>query len=459
MAMETLKTEMLRIEMPLDIFTYPDVPLPEVWTVEQKFDTPALTPEQIEAQTRRAVAALAADPRLKPGTTVAVGAGSRGVDNLMPVVRAVIEELKRIGCQPFLIPAMGSHGGATAEGQASLLLDYGLTPENVGAEIRATMDVRQIGILEGENAGEYADQPIFMDEFACAADAILLINRIKAHTDFSGELESGIGKMSVIGLGKRHGAESVHRHGATGLRDLIPKIARFVASQTQLVGGIGLIENELGHTCEIHALPAASIAQEPEKELLRRARKLSPRLPFQEIDVLVIDEMGKNISGAGMDTHVIGRGVMPSIPEASWGGPNVRIIAVLDLTAPSHGNATALGLADLTTRRLVEKIDFAATFINYRTSGEGGILRGRLPLILPTGEDCVRTAIATCGRGSHDAVRFARIRNTADTQYLEISAALLAEARAHAELSVSGNPHPLDLCQSVRPGTNALIAN
>ena len=431
------------IDLPLDIFTYPDVPLPMVWTVEQKFNTPALTPEQVEAQTRQAVTALANDPRLRPGASVAVGAGSRGVHNLQPVIRAVIAELKRIGCEPFLIPAMGSHGGATAEGQASVLLDYGLTPEAVGAEIRATMEVKQIGVLGGGDAGIYAGHPIFMDANARAADAILLVNRIKSHTDFSGELESGIGKMSVIGLGKRHGAEGIHRYGATGLRDLLPKIARQIAATTPLVGGIALIENELGKTCEIHALPAASIAREPEKALLRRAKEISPRLPFQEIDVLIIDEMGKNISGAGMDTRVIGRGMMPSIAEETWGGPNIRLIAVLDLTAPSHGNATALGLADFTTKQLIEKVDWQATFINYRTSGEGSALRGRLPIILPTGADCVRTAYATCGRGSHADVRFVRIRNTEDTQFLEISAALLAEARAHPELTVTETGHPL----------------
>ncbi len=435
----------MRLDLPIDIFTYPDVPLPRVWTVEQHFKTPALNPEQVEAQARQAVAALASDPRLKPGASVAVGAGSRGVHNLQPVVRAVIVELKSRGCLPFLIPAMGSHGGATPEGQASVLRDYGLTPEAVGTEIRATMEVKQIGVLDGDDAGIYAGHPIFMDCHAAAADAILLINRIKAHTDFSGELESGIGKMSVIGLGKRHGAEAIHRHGATGLRDLIPKVARQIAATSQLVGGIGLIENELGKTCEIHPLPAAAIAREPEKALLRRAKDLMPRLPFTEIDVLLIDEMGKNISGAGMDTRVIGRGMMPSIAEETWGGPNIRLIAVLDLTAASHGNATALGLADFTTKNLIEKVDWEATFINYRTSGEGAALRGRLPIILPTGADCVRTTYATCGRGAYEEVRFVRIRNTEDTQFLEISTALLQEARANPNLTVAPDAHELKI--------------
>jgi hypothetical protein len=256
--------------------------------------------------------------------------------------------------------------------------------------------------------------------------------------------------MSVIGLGKRHGAESIHRYGAQGLRELIPRVARFQAAHLPLLGGVALLENELGRTCELHALPAHDVGREAEATLTRRARSLAPRLPFDQIDVLIINEMGKNISGAGMDTHVLGRGFMPSIPEATWGGPDIRVVAVLDLTDASHGNATALGLADLTTERLIRKVDFNATMINLRTSGEGGLLRGRLPIVLPTGEDCVRTAMAACGRGSTAQVRLARIRNTADTQYLEVSASLLDEARNNAALSVGEQSHPLDLDRPVR---------
>jgi hypothetical protein len=437
------------IDLDIDTFTYPDVPLPQVWTVEQKFDTPALTGTEIEAQTRAAVRALLSTRDLRLGAAVAVGVGSRGLDNLVAIVRAAVSELRVLGMQPFIVPAMGSHGGATAEGQIEVLHGYGITPEAVGAEIRATMEVEQVGTLDGDDAGDFAGQPIFWEKNALSADAVLLVNRIKAHTDFTGEIESGIAKMSVIGLGKRHGAESVHRYGARGLRELMPRIARWLAGRMPLLGGIALLENELGHTSEIHALPAVEVGREGEKALLRRARETAPRLPFAELDILVIDEMGKNISGAGMDTHVIGRGTMPSIPEETWGGPNIRIIAVLDLTAPSHGNGTALGLADMTTRRLIEKVDFKTTFINMRTSGEGGVLRGRLPLILPTGEDCVRSAIATCGRADAESVRFARIRNTADTRFLEISSALLEEARANPALRVSEESRELDLCRRI----------
>ncbi len=440
----------MKIDLPLDIFTYPDIPLPEVWSVEQKFDTPALTPEGIETKARQAVGELARDPRLKSGAKVAVGVGSRGLDNLVPTVRAVVAELKARGMQPFIVPAMGSHGGATAEGQTSLLRDYGITPENVGAEIHATMEADVIGHLAGEDAGEFAGYPAYFDHNAHAADAVLVINRIKPHTDFRGELESGIGKMCAIGLGKQRGAASIHVYGAHGLREIMPRVARYLVQHTNIVGGVALIENELGHTSEVHALPADQVSREGEKALLRRAREIAPRLPFSEFDVLIIDEMGKNISGTGMDTHVIGRGMMPSIPENEWGGPNIRLIAVLDLTQASHGNAAGLGLADITTRRLIEKVDWEATFTNTRTSSEGGILKSRVPLIVPTADDAVKTAIGTCGHGDRSKVRLVRIRNTADTQFLEVSAALLDAARKDTRLNVAEASHGLDLCRPVR---------
>jgi hypothetical protein len=437
----------MHIDMDIETFTYPEVVLPRVWTVEQLFDTPALTTQEIDEGTREAVRALTHG--LATGSMVAVGVGSRGLDNLLLLVQSAVSELKERGFRPFVVPAMGSHGGATADGQIEVLESYGITPASVGTEIRATMEVDLIARLEGADAGDFAGHEVWCDRNARSADAILLINRIKPHTDFTGPIESGIAKMCAIGLGKRHGASGIHHYGARGLRDLMPRVARSLRDHLPIVGGVAVIENELGRTSEVHALPASEIAGDLESSLLNRARATSPRLPFTELDVLIVDEMGKNISGAGMDTHVIGRGMMPSMREQDWGGPNIRIIAVLDLTAASHGNATAVGLADLTTRKLIEKTDFTTMYINMRTSGEGGILRGRTPLIMPTSDDCVRTAMATCGRGNIADVRLARIRNTADTRFLEVSEALLAEARADAHLRVSDDDRPMDLCRPI----------
>ena len=443
----------MKIEIDENGFTFPEVPLPKVWTVEQLFDTPTLTTAEVEAATRASVQELLKERRLSPGSTVAVGVGSRGLDNLVLVVKTVVAELRACGLRPFIAPAMGSHGGATSEGQIEVLHSYGITTEATGAEIRATMEVESIGTLEGDSAGEFAGHPVWFDKIAFGADAVLLINRIKPHTDFTGELESGIGKMCAIGFGKRKGAEGIHFYGSRGLRDLIPRIARFLASKIPILGGVVLLENELGRTSKIVALPNSEIACEGEKALLREARGMSPRLPFHELDVLIIDEMGKNISGAGMDTHVIGRGTMPSIPEHTWGGPDIRIIAVLDVTDESHGNITAVGLADLTTKKLIDKGDFSVSLINMRTSGEGGVLRARIPVIQPTGEDCVRTGIACCGALDRNKVKLARIRNTADTRFLEITEGLLEIARAAPTLRVSEEPHLIDLKRS--PGNLA----
>jgi hypothetical protein len=433
----------MQITIDTSTFKYEDVPLPEVWTVRQVQDAPVIA--DISSAAMGAAYTLLADPRLLPGASVAVGVGSRGIANLAEIVRTVISVLKQKGCKPFIVPAMGSHGGATAEGQASILADYGITEPNVGAPVRATMEVIQVGALDD-------GYPVYFDCNALSADAVIVINRIKHHTDFSGEVESGLGKMCAIGLGKQKGAATIHRFGAQGLRNTMPKVARKLVEMTNIVGGIGIIENQFGQTAEIHGVPAIEFAERGEKQLLQRARSLCPSLPFQDIDVLVLDFMGKDISGSGMDTHVIGRLRMPSVDECEWDGPNVRIVCVLDLTDRSHGNAAGLGLADMTTRKLIERTDFGATMMNHFTSGEGGIYRGKLPLILDDEGTCVRAAIAGCGRGHYKQVRLVRIRNTEFVQTMEVSAAMLEECRERTDLDVSSEPHRLNLSDPLEAG-------
>ncbi len=438
----------MNLSVPIDtrVFDYPDIALPPLFTVRQKADAPVLG--DVAGAAREATRALVAgDERLRrPGARVAVGVGSRGISNYLLTVQTVVDELKRVGCAPFLVPAMGSHGGATAPGQVAVLAEYGITEASVGVPIRATMDVVEIGRLDD------AGLPFFFDKNAFGADAVLLVNRIKPHTDFAGRIESGIGKMCAIGLGKQKGAESIHNFGADGLRLLMPRVARRLVESVNVVGGVALIENPYGQTAEIHAVFANDVAGPGEETLLARARALMPRIPFDELDVLVLDEMGKDISGSGLDPHVVGRVRMPSVPETDWDGPNVRMVCVLDLTEHSNGNAAGLGLADVVTRKLIERIDWPTTTTNFRTAGEGSAYRMRLPIVLDDAPGCVRAAMGLCGRGDMTKIRLARVRNTKYVDVLEVSPALLDEVRARPDLEIIADVHAPDLETPFAPG-------
>ncbi len=427
---------MLTVQIDTSAFDHPEIPLPPVWTVRHHVEAPE--EPDIEGAVRRAMAVPLADPRAKPGARVAVGAGSRGIANLPLVVRTVVAELKAAGLDPFVVPAMGSHGGATAEGQRGILEHYGITEEAVGAPVRATMEVVQVATLDGGH-------PAYLDRYASEADAILVVNRIKHHTDFAGEIESGLAKMCAIGLGKQKGAASIHTYGADGLRNLMPRVARALVDNAPILGGVALIENPYGKTAEVHGLAAAEIGMGRERDLLKRARALAARLAFDNVDVLIVDRMGKDISGSGMDTHVIGRVRMPSIPESDWDGPFVRMLCVLDISERSHGNAAGIGLADVTTRQLIEHMDMAATCMNHRTSGEGGAHRHTIPMTVETPEAAVRAAMALCGRGEPAKVKLARIRDTEFVTTLEVSAALMDEVAAREDLEVVGGEHTMDL--------------
>ena len=417
-------------------FDFPDIALPEVWTVRYLTEEPPL--QDVGASARAAARSLLDDPRMKPGASVAVGVGSRGLDNLPVIVREVVSVLVDGGVRPFIVPAMGSHGGATAEGQRGILAGYGVTEDAMGVPIRATMDVVQLGALDDV-------YPIYFDRYAAEADAVVVVNRIKHHTDFKGPIESGLCKMCAIGLGKRQGADAIHRFGADGLRHIMPEVGRRLVQAGNVVGGVAIIENERGRTASIEHVPADGIGRAQEQALLERARRIAPRLAFDNVDVLIVDEMGKDISGTGMDTHVLGRVRMPSVPETEWDGPNTRMVVALGLTDRTHGNAAGLGLADIVTRRLMEQTDLAVTCTNHRTSQEGGAWRGGIPIVLEDAESAVRAAIGMCGRGDRTAVRVVRIRNTEAVHLLQVSAPLLDEARARNDLEVVAGPEPLNL--------------
>jgi hypothetical protein len=360
---------------------------------------------------------------------VAVTAGSRGIRDIAAALRAAVAWLRDRGAEPFLVPAMGSHGGATAAGQVTMLAELGVSEQTVGCPILSSMEVVELGRLDDGT-------PVYMDRNAAGADGVLVVNRIKPHTDFHSEIESGIGKMCAVGLGKRRGAEIVHNRGAQGLRTRLPHMARMSVERGKVLGGVALIENAAEHTAEVHFLAPAEIAGPREAELLAHAKTMIGRLPFEQLDVLVIDEIGKNISGCGIDTNVVGRMRMPG--EADPPTPIITAIVALDITEASHGNAAGVGLADLIAARLARKIDFAATYINGITSGTGGLMRMSLPMVLPTARDAIATSLRMVGVPEPERLRLARIPNTLHLGEILVSAALLEEVRANDSLELLG---------------------
>jgi hypothetical protein len=405
-----------------------DTPLPplsrvrQLWNTQPLADAPGHLYQQLEAAGLRA--------QLRPGARIAVTAGSRGICDMPLLLRHCVEWLRAAGAEPFIVPAMGSHGGATAEGQLRLLAGLGISSETMGCPIHSSMDVVELGqIADGT--------PVFMDRQAAEADGVLLVNRIKAHTSFKADIESGLAKMAAIGLGKRRGAEIVHSRGMYGLREQLVPMARTVVECGKVLAGVAIIEDAHEQTADIAVLPPAEIGGPAEAALLERSKTLMARLPFAELDVLVVDEIGKQFSGTGMDTNVIGRLRINGETEPS--SPRIAVIAALDVAAGSQGNANGVGLADLIPLRMAQKIDFAATYINTLTSGLIGLRKGALPITLPTVRDTIAMAIKVCGRPDPAAVRLVRIPNTLNLEELLVSPALLPEVEANANLAIMGS--------------------
>ena len=392
--------------------------------VEQQFDAPRV--DDVPAAVRAALYGSATMQRIQPGMRVAIGAGSRGVANLPAIVRTVVEEVRAAGAVPFVFPAMGSHGGATAPGQIEMLASLGVTPERVGAEILATMDVVAIGQLPDGPA-------LYQDANAAAADATLLVNRIKPHTDFHGVIESGLAKMAVIGMGKDTGAQLVHVYGARGFMRFLAPAAGIYEANTNLVGGLALLENAFGETAAAYALDVTEVGTAVETSLLEQARALMPRLPFPVIDILVIKEIGKNFSGTGMDTNVVGRIMIPRMTESNQ--PDVAVIAVLDIAAESHGNAAGIGLANVTTLRAVNRIDWVATYTNSVTSGIFGMQRVNIPITMADDRRALDIAVRGCGEPPAQA-RWVFINNTSKLRQFWASPTLRAEIEVQPQLRI-----------------------
>ena len=360
--------------------------------------------DNVSAAVWNGLNAVALSERVRPGMRVAVAVGSRGISCYREVVKAVVETLLALGAEPFLVPAMGSHGGGTAEGQHEVLVGYGMA--DLGVPIHSSLEVKQIG--------ETGGMPIYWDRHAAEADAVIPVNRVKAHTAFRADHESGLCKIMTIGLGKKRGAATLHAHDAA---TAIPLAAQVILKTMPVVTGVAIVENGRHAAAEIAVLPGERIFQE-EPRLLRQAKALQPSIPFDDLDLLVVHEMGKNISGTGMDTNIIGMWRRNGGPRE----PNFRVLAVLDLTPDSHGNASGVGLADLIPERLRAKIDWHATYTNCLTAGN--FAAAKQPVTLASDREVIETGLM--GKNAATA-RVAWIQNTLELETLWLSPALLEE--------------------------------
>lgn len=362
--------------------------------------------------------------RVRPGMQVAVAVGSRGITNLAQIVQGVVKALTAFGANVFLIPAMGSHGGATAWGQANLLAGYGVTEETMGAPVRSSMEVVALGSLPGEEG--MPPLPLYMDKLAHEADGIFVIGRVKPHTDFHGPHESGIAKMLSIGLGKHAQALAAHAGLSHGLSRNIPRMAQAVLDTGKILGALAVVEDGYDQTSILKAVPPKALLQ-TDAALLKEARAMLPRLPFKTLQALLVDQLGKDVSGTGMDTNIIGRTGISGQPD---GEPHITTLCVFSLTPQSHGNALGIGFADLIPKRLYDSVNWPVTYENVLTSRF--VRRGAAPVTLDTDRAVVAAALRCCGPATPGTLRLARIQNT-----LHLGEILLSDACAR-ELEQNG---------------------
>jgi hypothetical protein len=406
--------------------------IPTIARVRRTFDQPEVA--DVAATVAQAIRASSLTARVIAGGRVAITAGSRGINGLPVLIKATVDTVRDLGFQPFVVAAMGSHGGGTAEGQRELLAELGVTECSVGCPVRCEMDT----VVLGTNS---FGLPIHFDQNAFDADGIIVLNRVKPHTSFTGNYESGLLKMIAVGLGKRQGAAQVHRLGLPGLKTLLPEVGAFLLRRTPIALGLAILENASEHTARIVAVEPEEIL-EVEPQLLDEARRLMGRLPFEQLDVLIVGELGKNYSGTGLDPNVIGRQRVETVPDLPR--PTITRLAVLDLSVETRGNALGIGLADLTTERLVRGIDPTPVRVNSLTSNF--LTRARVPLALPTDRDVIEAALETCWRIDPAEARMALIPNTLELTTLWVTPPLADEVRAHPELTQETDflPMPFD---------------
>ncbi|MGL4464521.1 MAG: lactate racemase domain-containing protein [Planctomycetia bacterium] len=373
--------------------------------------------DDIPGAVAAAVRASKIRERVRPGGTVAVTAGSRGIANIALLVRATVDVLKVLGFKPFVVAAMGTHGGGTSAGQRQVLADYGITESTMGCDVRTDMETVEVGVND-------FDAPVYWDANAFRADGVVALNRVKAHTDFVGPIESGVVKMLVIGLGKRESPQQVHRLGSRGMAEMVPASGRVLLAKTKFALGLAVIENAAEETAIIQAIEPEELF-EVEPKLLVQAKELMARLPFDRADLLLVGELGKNYSGTGMDTNVIGRRFIEA--EDDFPTPRITRLAVFDVSPESHGNAVGCGLADVTTERLVAAIDHAAFRLNTLTAQY--LMRSRIPLAFPTDRDVAQTCLDTCWQPVSHLVKMAVIPNTLELTELFCTDPLVADLK------------------------------
>jgi hypothetical protein len=423
-----------------------EVSLPDLLLLRQRFPRPRIDDvgrEVISALERATVA-----EQIQPGQRIAIAVGSRGVAEIATIVRSLVAALRGYGAAPFIVPAMGSHGGATAEGQQEVLHSLGVTEAYVGAPIISSLEVDVLGTLPN-------GLPVHIDRTANRADGIIVVNRIKPHTDFTASIESGLSKMLAIGLGKHAGALTIHSWGYSGLMQYLPEVAKFTVKHAPILFGLATVENAYDEVAEIVVVPPDGIGNKQEQVLLERAKSMMPRLPWDELDVLVVDQIGKNISGAGMDPNIMGRLRHGQKDSAT----RIINITVHDITDESHGNAIGIGHADFTTSHVLHKIDFQSVYINVITAGVIAMESGKIPLVVPTDREAVAAAIRSSGKPDFSQVSLARIENTLRLEYILANRVALEQIRTGSDVEVIGSPmqFPLRADGSLAPFHHEIV--
>jgi hypothetical protein len=410
--------------------------VPRMARVHQRFPRPRVA--DVAAAVRAELGRLNVGGRIRPGSRIAVTAGSRGIRDIVPILRAAADVLREAGAEPLLVAAMGSHGGGTEEGQRRLLQHLGVTPESIGAPLATSMETVELGRTPNGFVAH-------CDRNAAACDGILVVNRLKPHTAFGTPFGSGLMKMLGVGLGKAPGATQIHQQGPGQMAAAIREIAERVIATGRVCGGLAIVENAYDETARLagiapEAIPAAEV------ELFPEARALMPRLPVDEMDLLIVDEVGKNYSGTGMDVNVIGRWRIAGLAEPQV--PHAERIVALRLSAASEGNAQGIGLADFTTKALLDRIDFEATYLNCIVSTY--VQRGMLPMVLATERDAVFAALGSLGIGDPLRARIVRVPNTLHLEDVWVSEALVETVRGAAHIGAVAPPEPLRFDQDGR---------